>query len=210
MAIGFGEAQAASEPSFSRLSCRAAARPTTWASGALNSPAAVARTPLKSPASLDSTTSRDSRSAIWLTSSAEIARPSKTPPLITRTGLALAKARRPLAASTGSPLMKASAVGPENRLSSPSLPASVAARLASVFFDTEYLVSLPSERRSSVIWETDGPRYSVNTVADELLKSSVSSATAVALSARTGLSAMSLLSQCLPLVSKAQQDEKRP
>src|SRR5919202_2456270 len=76
------------------------------------------------------------------------------------------------------------------------MPASAAARLASVFFDTAYVVWPPSVRRSSVISETVRPRYSVNTVAAEFWKESVSSATAAALSARTGLSAMSLLSQC--------------
>ena len=40
------------------------------------------------------------------------ARPSMTPPLTTRAGLARAKSRRALAASTGSPLMNATAVGP--------------------------------------------------------------------------------------------------
>ena len=52
----------------------------------------------------------------------------------------------------------------------------------------------PSARRSALSWATVSPRYSVSTVAVEDRKFSVSSATAVALSVRTGLSAMSLLS----------------
>ena len=64
------------------------------------------------PASLASRTSRDSRSASLVISSAVSSWPSSTPPLMTRTGCALAKSRRPLAASTGSPLTKAIADGP--------------------------------------------------------------------------------------------------
>ena len=45
-------------------------------------------------------------------SAAESVLPSRTPPLITSSGLARAKSRRPLAASTGSPLTNAIAVGP--------------------------------------------------------------------------------------------------
>ena len=71
-----------------------------------------------------------------MTSAAVMALPSKTPPLMTSSGLAFAKSRSPFAASTGSPETKASAVGPVNSSSRPAMPASVAARFASVFFAT--------------------------------------------------------------------------
>jgi hypothetical protein len=71
-----------------------------------------------------------------VTSAAEMALPSKTPPLMTSFGLAFAKSRSPFAASTTSPETKVSAVGPVNSSSRPEMPASVAARLASVFFAT--------------------------------------------------------------------------
>ena len=54
---------------------------------------------------------------------------------MTRAGFALAKSRRPLAASTGSPLMKAMAVGPEQVVEAVD-PASLAAILVSVFLTT--------------------------------------------------------------------------
>src|SRR5699024_1960547 len=54
------------------------------------------------PAALDSSTSRDSRSASLLMSPAVMGRPSMTPPLMTRFGLDLAKSRSPLLAATGS------------------------------------------------------------------------------------------------------------
>ena len=54
----------------------------------------------------------DSRSASLVISGGVIALPSSTPPLITSSGLALAKSRRPLAASTASPSTNAIAVGP--------------------------------------------------------------------------------------------------
>jgi hypothetical protein len=50
--------------------------------------------------------------------------------------LSLANFLIALAASTGSPLMNAMAVGPANSSSRPSMPASVAARLTSVFLAT--------------------------------------------------------------------------
>ncbi len=53
-----------------------------------------------------------------LISSADSALPSRTPPLMTRFGFSLAKSRRPFADSTGSPVTKATAVGPLNRSSS--------------------------------------------------------------------------------------------
>src|ERR1700730_1991010 len=88
-----------------------------------------------------------------------------------------------LAASTASPLTNAIAVGPTNSSSSPSTPASDAARLISVFLATEYVADPDSDRRSSARLATVRPRYSVITVAVELLNCSAMSATAVALSA---------------------------
>src|SRR5262249_35471798 len=174
-----------------RFSCRAATVRAALDSGAWNTAAALLRFAFIAPASFASSTSRDSRSASLVTSAAEIVRPSKTPPLITSSGLVRAKSRRLLAASTGSPETKASAVGPVNRASRPSMPASAAARLAKVFLVTAYVVVLPSARRRVVICATVSPRYSVSTVAGELRKWSVSSATAAPLSSRI-LSAMSL------------------
>src|ERR1700753_2734367 len=88
-----------------------------------------------------------------------------------------------LSASTASPLTNAIAVGPMNNSSSPSTPASDAARLISVFLATEYVADPDSDRRSSARLATVRPRYSVITVAVELLNCSAMSATAVALSA---------------------------
>src|ERR1700733_1574893 len=88
-----------------------------------------------------------------------------------------------LAASTASPLTNALAVGPTNSSSRPSTPASDAARLISVFLATEYVAEPDSDRRSSARLATDRPRYSVITVAVELLNCSAMSATAVALPA---------------------------
>ena len=99
--------------------------------------AALLRFAFIAPASLASSTSRDSRSASLPTSAADMACPSNTPPLMTSSGLVRAKSRRPFAASTTSPWTKASAVGPVNSSSSPVMPASAAARLASVFLVTE-------------------------------------------------------------------------
>src|SRR3954452_11806613 len=134
------------------------------------------------PASLASRTSRDSRSASFLISSADSALPSRTPPLMTRLGLSLAKSRRPFADSTGSPVTKATAVGPLNRSSSVVIPASLAAILVSVFFTTAYWAFSPSDRRSVLSCATVRPRYSVSTAAFELRNCSVSSATEAALS----------------------------
>ena len=55
---------------------------------------------------------------------------------MTSSGCALAKSRSAFAASTGSPPMNATAVGPTNMSSSPVTPASAAARLTRVFFAT--------------------------------------------------------------------------
>jgi len=109
---------------------------TACDSGAAKRNTAFCSEAFMAPASLASRTSRDSRSASFLMSSAVMEAPSSTPPLITRNGLALAKSRRPLAASTGSPLTKAIADGPTRRSFSPSTPASFAAILVSVFFTT--------------------------------------------------------------------------
>src|SRR5699024_7988105 len=79
------------------------------------------------PAALARSTSRDSRSASFLTSSAASAAPSMTPPLMTSAGFALAKSRSPFAASTMSPWTNATAVGPVNCPSRESRPASFAA-----------------------------------------------------------------------------------
>src|SRR5690606_9900288 len=87
--------------------------------------------------------------------------------------------------------MKAIAVGPTNKSSRPSTPASAAARLTRVFLATEYVASAPSARRSSVRAPTDRPRYSVTTVAVELLNCSAISATAVTFS---GFAILRLLS----------------
>ena len=134
------------------------------------------------PASLASSTSRGSTSASCRISAGERALPSSTPPLITSSGLVREKSRRPLAASTGSPLMKAIAVGPVSSSSGTGNPASAAARLVSVFFTTAYVVSLPSDRRSCVSWDIVSPRYSVSTAADEPWNRSVISATAAVFS----------------------------
>src|SRR4051812_24107090 len=127
---------ASAAPSAGFFSSSALARRAICDSGAWNRPAARVGSAFRAPASLASSTSRDSRSAICLTSSAESRLPSSTPPLMTSSGCALAKSRSPLAASTGSPLTKAMAVGPCSSVSSMLTPASAAARLVSVFFTT--------------------------------------------------------------------------
>src|SRR5262249_38050282 len=89
------------------------------------------------PASIASSTSRDSRSASPSISAGVIALPSMIPPLTSSAGFALANSRSPLAASTTSPLTNAMADGPVSR--SPiwsATPASVAAIFVSVFFTT--------------------------------------------------------------------------
>src|SRR5262249_49089656 len=117
--------------------------------------------------------------------------PSMTPPLITRAGLALAKSRSPLAASTTSPLTNAIAEGPvSSPPSSAAMPASVAASLVRVFLTTLNVACSPSEWRSSASWATVRPRYSASTAPLELWNRSVSSATAATFSAL----AMGLLS----------------
>src|SRR6476620_1133173 len=115
------------------FSSRAFARRAIWESGAWKSVAARVGSAFIAPASRASKTSRDSRSAIRATSAPLSAFPSSTPPLITNSGLARAKSRRPFATTTGSPVTKAIAVGPTSRLSSSPTPAFSAARLVSVF-----------------------------------------------------------------------------
>ncbi len=88
------------------------------------------------PANLASNVSRDSRSANLVISAGVNGLPSSTPALITKAGFALAKSRRPLAASTASPVTKAIAEGPCKCSSRLVTPASLAARLVSVFFTT--------------------------------------------------------------------------
>src|SRR6476620_1368954 len=135
------------------------------------------------PASLARRTSRDSRSASFVISSGVRALPSRTPPLITRRGFALAKSRRPLAASTGSPSTNAMADGPTSWPSNAVTPASLAASSVSVFFTTAKVAFPRSALRRSVICFTVSPRYSVSTAAPELRNLSDSSAMAAALSA---------------------------
>src|ERR1700712_511351 len=102
---------------------------------------------------------------------------------MTRALLSLANVLIALAASTGSPLMNAMAVGPVNSSSRPVTPASDAARFTRVFLATEYVAEPPRDLRRSARLATVSPRYSVTTVAVDSLNCSVMSATAVALSA---------------------------
>src|SRR4051812_48051996 len=118
------------------FSCSAAARRATWDSGAWNSPAALVWVPFSAPASLASRTSRGSTSARRVTSAASTVRPSTTPPLTTSSGLARAKSRMALAASTGSPSMKAIAVGPLSSGARSEKPTDSAARFVRVFLTT--------------------------------------------------------------------------
>src|SRR6516165_1853128 len=158
------------------------------------------------PASLASSTSRGSRSASLLTSAAVRGLPSSTPPLMTSSGFALAKSSRPLAACATSPSTNAIADGPESidPTWSPR-PASVAAILVSVFFTTANVALPLSEPRSSDIWATVSPRYSVSTAPLESRNLPVSSSTMAVFSAF----AMSLLPMCRPC-RIGTEDEKRP
>src|SRR4051794_28678921 len=118
------------------FSCSAAASRATCDSGAWKSPAALVRLPFIAPASLASRTSRGSTSARRVTSAASTARPSTTPPLMTSAGLALEKSRMALAALTGSPSMKAIAVGPLSSGARSENPTESAARFVRVFLTT--------------------------------------------------------------------------
>ena len=83
---------------------------------------------------------------------------------MTSSGFALAKSRRPLAASTTSPSTNAIADGPASSDESWSTsPASVTAILVRVFLTTVNVALSASDRRSSASWATVSPRYSVST-----------------------------------------------
>src|SRR3712207_1162987 len=127
---------AESAPSAGFFSCSAAASRATCESGAWNRPAALLRLPIIAPASLASRTSRDSTSARAVTSAAPTVRPSTTPPLTTSSGLVRAKSRMALAALTGSPSMKAIAVGPLSSGARSAWPTCSAARFVRVFLTT--------------------------------------------------------------------------
>src|SRR3954454_21265873 len=118
------------------FSCSAAASRATWASGAWNRPAALVRLPFIAPASFANSTSRGSTSARRVISRASTVRPSTTPPLTTSSGWARAKSRMALAALTGSPSMKAIAVGPLSSGERSPKPTSSAARFVRVFLTT--------------------------------------------------------------------------
>src|SRR5690606_2017145 len=169
-------------PSCSTLARSASASRAAFVSGAWNRAAAPDSDAFMAPASLLSRTSRDSRSASLVSSSGESARPSRYPPLTTRGGMSLAKSRRLLAASTGSPLTSARALGHCSKSSNASTPASLSAILVRVFLTTRYDAFSPSARRSSASCATVSPRYSVSTAASDSRNASVSSATAAALS----------------------------
>src|SRR3954451_11258960 len=176
-----GAASSAGAASAGFFSCSAAASRATCASGAWNRPAALVRLPFSAPASLASRTSRGSTSARRVISRASTVRPSTTPPLTTSSGWARAKSRIALAALTGSPSMKAIAVGPlSSGVRSPK-PTSSAARFVRVFLTTAYLLPSPRERRSWVSWATVSPRYSVSTAALDFWNRSVISSITAAL-----------------------------
>src|SRR6185437_583563 len=105
-------ASASAGASAARLASRAAASLAICVGSAAIVAAARAIDAFMAPASIARSTSRDSRSASLLISDGVIDLPSMIPPLISSAGLALAKSRRPLAASTTSPLTKAIADGP--------------------------------------------------------------------------------------------------
>src|SRR3954454_7559171 len=111
-------------------------RRANCASGAASALTSFCAGALSPPASLASSTSRDSRSASLRTSSAVSGRPSRTPPLTTSSGWTFAKSRSPLATTTGSPVTKATAEGPWSNGSRVSTPASRAAILVNVFLTT--------------------------------------------------------------------------
>ena len=64
----------------------------------------------------------------------------------------------------------------------PGTPASRAAMVVRVFFETAYVALSPRERRSSFSAFTLSPRYSVSTIPDDEVNFLLSSATAAALS----------------------------
>src|SRR5215475_14265925 len=143
---GAASAGAVAPPSASSFAWSAPASRAIWTGSALSVAAAFAIDAFMAPASMASSTSRDSRSASRSISDGLIDLPSITPPLITRAGLTLAKSRSPLAASTTSPLTKAIAEGPESSpSSSAAMPASAAASLVRVFLTTLNVARSPSE-----------------------------------------------------------------
>src|SRR6266508_3667883 len=91
---------------------------------AWNMPAALDISALRAPASLDSMTSRDSSSARPRASSAPKTRPSMNAPFRARAGNRFPASTTLLAAATGSPATKATAVGPSKSRSSSPTPAS--------------------------------------------------------------------------------------
>ena len=160
-------------------------------SGAWNSAAACDSDAFMAPASLASSTSRDSRSASFLISSADSGLAVEDTALDDeqRVGLGeVTQTLRRLDRVTGDEGDRRRTAEAGRRAS--SIPASLAAILVSVFFTTAYVAFSPSERRSSLSCATVRPRYSVSTAAFELRNCSASSATAAALSAL----AMGLLS----------------
>ena len=158
------------------------------------------------PASLASSTSRGSTSASRRTSSGDSGLPSSTPPLITSSGLVREKSRRPRAASTGSPLMNAIAVGPVSSSSGTGNCACRAASLVSVFFTTAYVAASASERRSWVSCALLSPRYSVSTAPDEPWNRSAIAVTAATFS----WLAMCLLSRASGRCRPGPENERRP
>src|SRR4051794_20596540 len=103
---------------------------------------------------------------------------------MTSAGLVRAKSRRPFAASTGSPVTNAMAVGPASAASSRAVPPAPGAAIAvRVFLPTAYVACPPMLRRSWVSCDTVRPRYSVRTAALEVRNLSDSSATVAVLSA---------------------------
>src|SRR6185437_14803185 len=141
-------ASGASPSASARLARSASAIWAICTGSALNVAAAPASDAFMAPASLASSTSRGSRSASLVISDGLIALPSSTPPLITSSGFALAKSRRPLAASTTSPSTNAIADGPTSiEDSCSSSPASLTAILVRVFLTTANVAWLPSDRR---------------------------------------------------------------
>src|SRR5215218_1542921 len=94
---------------------RAAVMVATWRSGAASRFTVCWAEAWSSPARRASRTSRDSRVASRRTSSAARTLPSITPPLTIRAGWVRANSARSLAACTGSPWTKATAVGPCSR-----------------------------------------------------------------------------------------------
>ena len=105
--------------------------------------AALLRLAFIAPASLASSTSRDSRSASFVTSAAESGLPSKTPPLITSKRVRLSELAQALAASTTIARDEGERGRTGEQVVETVMPASAAARFASVFFATAYVACGP-------------------------------------------------------------------